>query len=265
MIKKKEILSSRSNPTPEMSIPASEDGGFIRTLNKMGYMTSTLDPFSQRFVDYSKTLTTPVLEIGAAFGVASLECLRNGVQVIANDLDPRHLEILKSSATEEQQENLTLLPGSFPDGVSIDSNSVGGVLICRVLHFFDGPAIESALRKIYDCLVPGGKAFIVADTPYLRSLQRFLPVYTARKAAGDLWPGLILDLANFTSVRAESLPQSFHVLDAEVLTGALVKTGFRVENASTFAQVNYPDDIRLDGKEGVGIIAIKPITCSKQG
>jgi hypothetical protein len=61
----------------------------------------------------------------------------------------------------------------------------------------------------------------------------------ARKAAGELWPGLILDLDNYTSVRAESLPASFHVLDEDTLIRAAQKVGFQIETASTFAQVNF--------------------------
>ena len=35
-------------------MPEVESTGFIKTLNNMGYMTSTLDEFSQAFVDFAR-------------------------------------------------------------------------------------------------------------------------------------------------------------------------------------------------------------------
>jgi len=59
--------------TPEkpLCMPAPEPNGFIQTLNKMGYMTSTLDRFSQAFVDFAPKAPGRALDIGAAYGVAA--------------------------------------------------------------------------------------------------------------------------------------------------------------------------------------------------
>ena len=37
----------------KLKMPQAEENGFIPTLNQMGYMTSSLDPFSKEFVDYA--------------------------------------------------------------------------------------------------------------------------------------------------------------------------------------------------------------------
>src|SRR5262245_32852905 len=113
--------------------------GLIPTLNQMGWMTVGLDAFSQAFVDFAPTAPGPVLDIGAAYGVASIAALNKGARVIANDLDPRHLEILRDNAPSAYARNLSLRPGAFPDELDFEEDSLGGILACRILHFFDGP------------------------------------------------------------------------------------------------------------------------------
>jgi hypothetical protein len=238
-------------PTPEVN-------GFVRTLNNMGYMTSTLDVYSNAFVDFAAKGPGPALDIGAAYGVATLPALESGAKVIANDIDPQHLEILAERASEASRGRLKLMPGSFPEELSIEPNSLGSILICRVMHFFSGPALEKAALKMFEWLAQGGKVFIVAETPYLKNFQSFIPTYEARKAAGDPWPGFIEDVMAIAPERGASLPPKMHFLDPEVLTRVFTKAGFVVEKAATFARPEFPEDIQLDGRESVGLIARKP-------
>src|SRR5690606_16142727 len=69
---------------------------FIVTLNQMGYMFIKPEKFMQSFIDFSAEISDPVLDIGAAYGIATLAALEKGACVVANDLDKRHLDILKS-------------------------------------------------------------------------------------------------------------------------------------------------------------------------
>lgn len=244
--------------TTHPGMPAAEPNGFVRTLNNMGYMTSTLDRFSQDFAQFAAKAPGPSLDIGAAYGVATLAALDTGARVIANDVDPRHLEILRDRVSEAQRDRLTLLPGLFPDSLAVAPGSVGSVLICRVLHFFDGPALEYSARILFQWLASGGKVFIVAETPYLKNFQTFIPTYEARKAAGNPWPGFIDDVMAIAPERGASLPPKMHLLDPEVLTRVFREAGFVVEKAETFARPEFPEDIQLDGRESVGLIARKP-------
>ena len=165
-------------------IPTAEKSGFIATLNNMGYMTAGLDPYSQRFVDYAaQHKNNKVLEIGAAYGVATLAALRHGCKMVANDLDNKHLEILKSNTPEQYLKNLELKAGSLPKELSFPENSFKAILICRGLHFFKGEDIELSAKKLYDWLMPGGKLFVVAETPYMGTVLPFLPTYLKNKAA----------------------------------------------------------------------------------
>ena len=48
-----------------------------------------------------------------------------------------------------------------------------------------------------------------------------------------------------------------HFLTPKILSDILIKIGFKVEKAEIFARTNYPLEEQLDGREGVGVIAIK--------
>jgi SAM-dependent methyltransferase len=242
-----------------MEMPEADSSGFVPTLNQMGFMTSQPDPFSQAFIDNSANARGPVLEIGAAYGVATIEALKKGAHVIANDLDVRHLEILKERTPPHLQERLTLLPGAFPTGIQVSPSSISAILACRILHFFDGPSLEIAVQEFHRYLMPGGKLFIVADTPYLKPFQPFLSLYQQRKAQNVLWPGWITNLQDLARERASELPKTFHAFDSETLSRVLIRAGFRIEQIEYFPQKNYPIDIQLDGREGIGCIASREI------
>jgi hypothetical protein len=245
-------------PVAELVMPTPEPNGFVITLNNMGYMTSSLDRFSQDFADFSVRAPGPALDIGAAYGIATVAALARGARVIANDIDGRHLEILSRGVPTELRHNLSLKTGDFPDALDFTPGSLGAVLVCRVMHFFDGPTIERSAEKLFGWLTPGGKVFVIAETPYLRNFSSFIPTYEARKQAGDPWPGFVDDVKKIAPERGKSLPPKMHFLDPEVLARAFSKVGFVIEKASTFARPEFPEDIQLDGRESVGLVARKP-------
>lgn len=236
--------------------PEAEPNGFIKTLNNMGYMTSVLDEYSKEFVRFSHTKSGPVLDIGAAYGLATQEALKGGAKVIANDIDDRHLQILWNEVTDEVRARLTLLSGDMSN-LQIESESLSAVLVCRVLHFFSGEKIEQAAQKIYDWLGQGGRVYIVAETPYLRNFQNFIPIYESRKAERCLWPGFIEDVMKFAPDRGAFLPKQMHLLDSEVLRRVFERAGFRTLKCETMARKDFPIDIQWDGRESVGYIGEK--------
>ena len=61
-----------------LEMPPVEAGGFVKTFNNMGFMTTYLDEFSQKFVDSSVNCGGPVLDIGCAYGNASIPALKQG-------------------------------------------------------------------------------------------------------------------------------------------------------------------------------------------
>jgi hypothetical protein len=238
-------------------MPAAESNGFVKTLNNMGYMTSTRDPFSNKFISFSSKAKRPVLEIGAAYGIASIPAIELGATVIANDIDSRHLDILKARVEPEMHSRLRLVPGSFPEELDFEPESLDGVLIARVLHFFTGERIESSAKKLHTWLARRGKVFVVAETPYLRNFQSFIPLYEKRVKEGHFWPGFIDDVMQVAPERGQFLPKQMHFLDPNVLTRIFGSNGFDIEACYTISRHDFPEDIQLDGRESVGIVAVK--------
>lgn len=239
--------------------PAPEETGFIKTLNNMGYMTSSLDPFSQRWIDRAVSSQQPSLEIGAAYGVATVEAITKGAAVTANDIDQRHLEILKEKVPSELQNRLQLAPGRFPSDLSFPDNSFGSLLACRVLHFLEPADLEKGFEKVSRWLTPGGQAFIVTETPFLKNFAQFIPVYESRKKKGDPYPGFIADVLQWAPERGLSLPPSIHFLDEETLKRLCHNNGLKVIECEMFARTDFPKDLQLDGRESVGLICEKPL------
>ncbi len=248
-------VMTQLDPTPS-SIPSAEPNGFVKTLNQMGYMTSTLDPVSQEFVRFAKNQTLPVLDLGAAYGVASRQALMAGARVIANDLDGRHLDLFESTLPEPERSRLSKLPGDLRS-LSLPEGSCSAILVCRVLHFFRGEEIEAAAQKFHRWLAKGGRIFVVCETPYLKNFSSFIPVYEERKRSGVRWPGFIANVAEVAPERAAFLPPEMHLLDPEVLTRSFEAAGFLTTWCSTLSRTDFPEDIRLDGRESVGYIGRK--------
>lgn len=241
-----------------MKKSSSSNDIIIPTLNHMGYMTTSLDKYSEEFVQYAADIADPVLEIGAAYGIATLAALRAGATVIANDIEPRHLKILEQKVSNDLRSHLKICPGKFPEELDFDKNSLGGVLICNVLHFFEGETIVLAISKLYDWVKPQGKIFIVADTPYNKLIEKAIPIYEEREKNGSEWPGLMRNIKDYLSPEYVSIsPDFMHFLTPRILTNILSKVGFKIEKAALFARTNYPAEEQLDGREGVGIIASK--------
>jgi glycine oxidase len=241
-----------------LNLPESDNSGnFIPTLNQTGYATTHLDSFSQEFIQYASQAKGPVLEVGAAYGITTLAALSQGAKVICNDIDPRHLMIIKKQASiTRNKSRLTILPGDFSDEVKLPADSLEAILICRVLHLFDGPKIEHSIKKAYEMLKPGGKIFIIAETPYMKITSSFIPEYEKRLKQGAEWPGLI---ENFQACfKDANNPKMLNLLDPTTLFRVLTMKGFIVEKIGFINRLDFPPSRRWDGREGVGVVAYKP-------
>ncbi len=239
------------------SIPSAEPSGFIPTLNRMGYMTSTLDPVSCSFIGFSSVAKGPVLDIGAAYGIASRQALRTGATVAVNDLDSRHLDLLKDSvSSDSERSRLSLHPGDF---LSLEwrRDYYGAVLVARVLHFLDGPEFEAAARKLYELLAPGGRCYIVCETAWLRNFQSFIREFEQRIVQGDPWPGLIHDVMRVAPDRGASLPKLLNFVTPQVLRRVFEAAGFKTLLCTTLGRTDFPADLQWDGRESAGYVGEK--------
>lgn len=232
---------------------------FIPTMNKTGFMTSVIDPISQAFIDYAVAKNDWVLEIGAAYGIATLNALNRGAKIVCNDKEKKHLNVVFEKSKELTNPQLRLLPGTFPEELDFPDNYFSAILICRVLHFFDGETLKAGMKKLYRWLKPGGKLFIVADTPYLGISKRFIPEYEKRVAQNLEWPGVITDPKDYIDIYTDYFPDFIHVLDKSVLQKILLLADFSIETIHYMSRLDYPADRRLDGRESIGAIAYKHI------
>ncbi|KTD66771.1 putative Methyltransferase [Legionella steelei] len=270
------IVTDSKSITRVETPPSRESTGiFTKTHNPFGGFTTTpCDPVSQQFIEHAALSAKnggKVLEIGAAFGAATLEAIANGATVFCNDIDPENLAVVRQrflETTEESSDSLTgdsgkliLVPGELPNElIGLPEKHFDAILICRVLHFFSGSKIEESLALLAKLLAPKGKIYIVCETPFLRNWQRFLPEFNRRVEDNEEWPGEIAEPAKYeSSGRASSLPKFVHWITKEVLDRSLIKAGFSVEHSEYINRSGqFPEDLLLPeyGKESIGAIGM---------
>ena len=111
--------------------------GMIKTKNTMGVMLNTLSPASEEFVKLANTANTELLDIGAAYGIATYPALENGATVTACDMSDEHLTILTQGVPDSHQQKLTTIQGVFPNDFDFLANSFDGINMSMLLHFLD--------------------------------------------------------------------------------------------------------------------------------
>jgi SAM-dependent methyltransferase len=200
-------------------LPPISDTGLVQTKNHGGgFMLIHMDPVSLHFVEFARTSSLPVVDIGAAFGVASIAALKNSTcPVIADDIGVENLLILRNETEEQYRDRLYLNAKRFPQELDFPQESIGGVLVCRVFHVLYGEEIERGLEKIYQWLVPGGKLFIVTSTQYQGIIKEFVPIYEERWANGVTWPGYIEDYGPKAPGLSQNFKPFLHVMDIRPL------------------------------------------------
>jgi len=244
-----------SEPKPEWKVP-----GLKPTLNSTGFMFEVLDEFADDFIQFAGTTDDKVMDLGCAFGVVSIAAVKAGGRVIACDMEQGHLDAVHDNTPEELHDRLECVLGCLPD-VDFPAASVSAIICSRVLHFLDGSAIDQSVRKMYDWLKPGGRLYLIADTPY-GIWRRFIPVFEAKKSRGDRWPGIMIGLDNYLPVAPKDRPVDgppfMNLLDPELLTRICADAGFEVQRASYIDRSDFGKLGRMDGRENAGIFAIKP-------
>ena len=138
-----------------------------QTLNKYGKMSLTENPHFKLARTKLLNKSRPILELGCAFGFYTKLLLNDGFQVIANDLDQRHLtSLFESIESDEERKRLQLKAGNLVD-LSFADGSLNGVVGLMVLHFLSGQEIRDLFKKCYKWLAPNGLLVFSAVTPYM--------------------------------------------------------------------------------------------------
>lgn len=243
-------MSDAKAELPKSSVP-----GLVPTMNNMGWMTESLDTYSQAFVEYAGTIAGECLDIGCAYGVATLPALARGARVLGCDIEPRHLDVLAKRIPDSDRARFRSQPGAMP-AVDFPAGSFGAILCARALHFLRGADIELTVRKMYEWSIPGGRIFLIADSPYVGPWWKHAPEYERKKQEGSLWPGLVEDYAALLPAGTDSSkhPTFIHPLDPDILRRVVEKAGFEVMEAS-FLQGGVA---RGTPRDHAGVIARKP-------
>ena len=240
-----------------------EEKGLVITNNSTGYMLEEPDPFIKKFINYTTLLknkepNATVVDIGAAFGVATIELLKNGLHVIANDMDVTHLQTLKAKTPKILHKNLTIQQAEFPYKTTYKQNSIHAFLISRVLHFLPGEAIDYALDLIYQSLISGGKLFISTASPYIKFLQPLINLYEKNEEINMKWPGDFENIAHLVPKKnIDQIPKKFHAITPNVIANALKRHGFSVEIAEYGLHYETHTISALDGRERTLAIGVK--------
>jgi SAM-dependent methyltransferase len=230
---------------------------FVKTLNKMGYMTTYIDLITRAFINHA-LISKSSLEIGAAYGATAKQALSSGVKnLIVNDLDERHLDQLNKELNDQERANVVLKPGRFPQDLDFPSQSIEAILASRIVHILEPKDFIEGIRKIHDWLIPGGKAYIVVDTPFLGILKEFQPIYQKNIQIKARWPGYIEDTSLYAKERRDDIPKSVNFMDLETLSKSFQENNFLIEKKYYIPRPDFPEDLQLDQRESAGIIAVK--------
>jgi SAM-dependent methyltransferase len=237
--------------------------GMVATLNGTGFMFEVRDRFADAFIRDAGQLGSqgiPVLEVGCAYGVSTLPALEAGAHITASDLDPRHLDILRGKVPRHLLGNLELVAGALPH-IDFPPAKYGAILCSRVLHFLEGDDIDLSVRKMASWLAPGGRLYLVADTPY-GIWRRKIPEFETGKASGARWPGMMVGLHNYlpssgAPVKPIEKPPFMNTLDPELLARTCREAGLTVTDAAFISRDDFKGLGRMDGRENAGVIAVR--------
>ena len=227
-----------------------------------------LSVIGHAFVEFAnKDMKEPMLDIGAAYGVATIPCLLKGAKVIANDICTAHLDELEQRAPKSARDRLTTITGKFPSDINFQENSISAILVSHVMTFLTEREIIDGINLFNRWLIPGGKLFLVNYTPYHRSLQKFIPIYERRKEKNKIFSGALEDKREFLnnecdrddSLLSKNVPNRLVLLDVETISALLDQERFIIDYLDYLGGVEsgVPRALCLDGREWVGCIATK--------
>ena len=244
----------------ETGMPAFGVKTMVPTMNGTGFMFEVRDGYAEEWIRYSGSICDPVLELGCAYGVSTLPALEAGARVVASDMEPRHLEILEGRVAPALRANLTCVAGTLPD-VDFEKEHFGAILCSRVLHFMSGEDIDASVARMASWLKPGGRLYLVADTPY-GIWRKHIPAFEEGQRTGVRWPGMLVGLHNYLPTggvqKHIDKPAFMNLLDADLLARICTEAGLQVQRATFIDRVDFKGLGRMDGRENAGAMAVKP-------
>lgn len=239
---------------------------FTLTSNKHGLMHKA-NPITKQFIEYAKSCHGTVLDLGSAYGVATIPILleSSDVHVIACDISQQHLDDLLAEIKRIELEKgiklcsrLTLINKKFPY-LDLEENSVDAVLASHLLPFLTGNEIEQGIFSIAKFLKPGGKFYMSSYSIYNKLMRFYIPTYEDRKQSGEHWPGELEDASLYwdkDNPLSAILPHKLNHLEPCLIEKLLLKNNFQISYLDFLTLTEeLPEDMKLDGRETMGLIA----------
>ncbi|EGD76883.1 hypothetical protein PTSG_08230 [Salpingoeca rosetta] len=256
--------ASPSHPTPAPQ-PETPHSNYTVTSNRCGMMSNEPSAFMHTWIARAESNPQqPMMDIGCAYGVATLGALEKGARVIAIDLEPNHLASVQTAAQHRNipKARLRCIEGGVPETLAeLRSGSVSHVLAANVFHFLSPTALTRTLKSLHRVMASESFLHIQVDSPFMRGLGAFYYVYALRKFLGHHFPGY---LPIPESLQRHMFPDYLHVrryqvMDADVLRAAVERAGFEIVRAG-YEPVDDESDIlgiSLDGRESTVVVAVK--------
>jgi len=249
------IINSFAKITGKKTIPKSYIPGLIPCLNGRGFMEKDLNGISTKFVAESEKMEGISLDVGCAYGIATLAALKGGSEVVACDMDQAHLDIVLKETPEKDKPRLTTKKGTLP-GIDFKDQSFIAIHCSRCLHFLVPEELKLTLEKMYNWLQPGGKIYLITDTCFSGPWKKYLPEFDKRKAEGDPFPGFIEDALKCLPVSKlpKGMTPHMNCLDPDTLARECKLAGFEIIEAGFLGPARSDSKY---AKDHAGIIAIK--------
>ncbi|OHT03836.1 hypothetical protein TRFO_01542 [Tritrichomonas foetus] len=188
---------------------------------------------SAEFVEYASKCTLPCLDIGGAFGAASLAAIDKGATMILNELTSKFLDYIVLNTPKSKLEKLYFIEGKITnENISFPKGSIGAIHMSRVMHFFTPSEIEELFKRAKEWLAPDGRFYILTMSPYHYAKPGIDKIYDERYKQGVKFPGEIGDFTKgdgVDKVFKGKAPEYIHAIDPRVLFRVADEHGFRVK------------------------------------
>ena len=217
---------------PDIKKPEPASDGRIMTLSKYGYATEGLIGPSKDFVEYASTCKLPVLDVGAAYGEATVAALKKGATVIANEVCQESLEYIakRKDLNDDDRKRLYLKQGFLPFGIDFTENSLGAVHCSRVMHYFKPDDVEGMFKKVHEWLAEGGRFFLITSSPYHWVTPKgFYKEYEKKLKEGVKFPGVITDFSYRENDSYKIGQQYNHAMDPNLIFRLATENDFMIK------------------------------------
>lgn len=223
------------------------------------------DPMEEAWVSAASLLDdgSCALEIGAAFGRATVDALQRGCpHVVCNDLSSSHLSEVQRRAAlmPAGTGRLTTLLGRVPTVLDgwVPPKPIRAVLAANIIHFLSPDEVTTLFSRLHELCADDAELFVSVDAPWNGGYRPLWPLYAARRLIGDAHPGYTRFPGPLSSILPERMRavRTYYPMEPRELARLLKASGWHVVCARHFQadDDNNPEGVSISsGQFGSGI------------